>query len=1028
MRQSKVFQIFPILAVFTLLCLPLKIFAQHSAANDAELSVKKLQPAPGLKVELFASEPLLKNPVAFSIDERGRFFIAETHRYKDSIFDITRETNWLMADLSFRKVEDRAAFLEKEFATNINFLTKDSELIRLVEDRDGDGRAETSLILAEGFNETVSGTAAGILARKGKVWFTCIPDLWKISIDDRTNNSKPKVEKLASGFGVHIGVSGHDLHGLAMGPDGKIYFSCGDRGFSVHTKEGKFLNNPDSGGVLRCNPDGSELEIFAAGLRNPQELAFDQYGNLFTDDNDTAGEDKSRFIYVVEGGDYGWRASYQFMDGYGPWVQENNWLGGIDGSLPYSGEVAQGPSGLAFYSGTGLPEKYQNHFLACDFPKGVWSFAVKSKGASYEVVEKEKFLWNLGATDVDFGPDGSVYVSDWGTSYSMPESGRIYRVFDPAQKTNANLTVDKKLTNEGQLVGYSKMQMTQLLPLIQDADSEVRAQAAMSLANHSSSDATKSLVKALGDSSLRVRFFAAMSLGKLKDKQSIASLLEMLKQNADQDAYLVHAGVFALVNIGDFDAIQSSAKNENVSIRRAALLTMRRMERPEISQFLNDANPKLVNEAARAINDAPINDAMPQLAALLNSSFTKVGTSEQTQILRRAVNANFRLGQYSNAVALATFAVNTNALEAMRAEAVNALSDWENPSPLDRVMGLWRPLPKREVGLAQNAFVSVSSELFKSDSEKVLLATVRCARKLKLNSSELFPLFKTSQSASVRVEILQALAEFKSDALPKAVELALGDSHSELRREGIKSVALLAPEQTPLLLERLLATETDLRINQTAFATLGKLTNASATEVLLRQLDLLLAGKIAAELQLDLLDAAEKHSDLHLSGKIAAFKTKLPKDDSLADFRVALVGGDAERGKKIFHEREDVACLRCHAIGGKGGNVGPDLGDLAKRQTREYFLESILEPNKQIASGFENIVVTLKNETAAAGLVKSEDKNELVLNSPEDGIVKIKKEEIEKREQGLSPMPEGLGKVLTKFELRDLIEFLAGLK
>jgi quinoprotein glucose dehydrogenase len=158
------------------------------------------------------------------------------------------------------------------------------------------------------------------------------------------------------------------------------------------------------------------------------------------------------------------------------------------------------------------------------------------------------------------------------------------------------------------------------------------------------------------------------------------------------------------------------------------------------------------------------------------------------------------------------------------------------------------------------------------------------------------------------------------------------------------------------------------------------------------------------------------------------YKASLSQNDSLADFRIALVGGDVERGKKIFHEREDVACLRCHAIKGQGGNVGPDLKGIATRQTREYILESILFPNRKIAPGFENVLVTTKNGSSYAGLVKSEDAQKLVLNSPEDGIVTIKKEEIVKRDPGLSPMPEEMAKVLTKFELRDLIEFLGSLK
>ncbi|MFM8360126.1 MAG: glucose dehydrogenase, partial [Verrucomicrobiota bacterium] len=234
---------------------------------------------PGLRLDVWAAEPQLSNGVAFAFDGRGRAYIAETHRWNTSIFDITQRTNWLLADMAFRSVADRVEFLEAQFAAvDPDLLTRDSERVRRVEDRDGDGKADHSEVFADGFNTPADGTAAGVLATAGRVFFANIPSLW--SLEEKAGPAeapgRPKVERsaLATGFGVHIGVSGHDLHGLIRGPDGRLYFSFGDRGVCLTNREGAVIHLPDTGGVLRCEPDGSNLELFCFGLRNPQELAF----------------------------------------------------------------------------------------------------------------------------------------------------------------------------------------------------------------------------------------------------------------------------------------------------------------------------------------------------------------------------------------------------------------------------------------------------------------------------------------------------------------------------------------------------------------------------------------------------------------------------------------------------------------------------------------------------------------------------------------------------------------------------------
>jgi quinoprotein glucose dehydrogenase len=255
-----------------------------------------------------------------------------------------------------------------------------------------------------------------------------------------------------------------------------------------------------------------------------------------------------------------------------------------------------------------------------------------------------------------------------------------------------------------------------LVPLLTDGEPEIRAQAARVLGDTDAPAAVEPLTKLLKDRSARVQFAAAMSLGKLGSGSAADAVLAMLKKNNDRDAYLRHAGVMALAGMNDPKVLDAAATDASSAVRVAALLVYRRQASPQVARFLDDADPSLVLEAARAVNDLTITPALPKLAALS----AKPGLAEP--VLNRAINAHYRLGGADNATALAAFAARSDVPPATRVEAIRMLAAWEKPSGRDRVTGLWRPVPPRDAGPAKAALAGVLDGLLKEAPDAVRIA------------------------------------------------------------------------------------------------------------------------------------------------------------------------------------------------------------------------------------------------------------------------------------------------------------------
>jgi putative membrane-bound dehydrogenase-like protein len=1231
-------------------------YAPHiaKASDEGENAIKRFRLQPGFKATLFAAEPMLANPVAIDVDGKGRVYVVETFRHGIGV-DTGSCGLTVEQDLALRTVEERVEFMKKRWGAEISKFTKEHDRIRLIEDTNGDGIADRDTVFAQRFNGIPDGLGAGVMELDGSVYYTCIPHVWKLR-DTNNDGVADEYEKLSSGYGVHGGYLGHDLHGLRAGPDGKIYYTIGDRG-AVVTHDGKTFNYPDMGTCWRCNPDGSELEVFAQGLRNPQELTFDDYGNVFTGDNNSDGGDKARWVYIVEGGDSGWRQGYQFMPTRGPWNAEKLWYPWFKGQAAYIvppvANYINGPSGLTYYPGTGMSDNWKGYFFLVNFSggpgnSGVLCFTHKTKGAGFEQVDDKQFVWNLLATDCEFGPDGGLYISDWVQGWGKPNKGRVYRVGDPGYGENALVQEVKKLLPEDftkksakelePLLAHADRRVRQkaqfalaakpdgiaslqnaaaksdvlfarlhaiwglgmaarknadvlkaVLPLLGDGDAEVRAQAAKVLGDARNAAAFDGLLPLLKDPSARVRMFAAMALGKIGNAAAIEPLCALIREVPEDDPWLRHGGVMGLSWLNQTDAVFAKASDASDKVRMAVLLMLRRAKDARIAQFLNDKNSALALEAARAINDEPIPEAQGALAAVLkpkekvedpNALKFKVeywlnlkggdlgsltnnpnypakpdrtvdvtsleapqnagdeygarlsgvltapqdgdyvfyinaddvgelwlssdenpankkkiarcpqwtpaltwdkypeqtsqpvalkagqkvyleaifkegngddicnigwklpdgkyerpigagnGKGDEQLLLQRAVNANYREGKAENAALLAAFAADESMPSALRAQALQDLAEWAQPFERDRVINLFRPLPARDAAPAAEAVKPLIGGLLSKGSGDVRGAAALAAEKLNLSEAApgLFALVGDVQApVEARIAGLKALAALKDKNLLKAINVAMADKQVKLRQEGNTQLAKLNPDQAIPSLEKVLENGA-IAEKQGVLPILARMKKPAADAIVTAWMEKLAKGEVPAELQLDAWEAGKASENKAIRDLAGKFESTFNVHDEYDVFKVALKGGDADNGKRIFYEHTGAQCLRCHKLNGEGGDVGPELKGVAGRGPREYLLESVVNPSAKIAQGFEQVLIQATDGKVITGIVKGESDKDVTVLQPDGKPLTVAKAEIKSRKvQKLSAMP-AMGDVLNKFEIRDIVEFLSTLK
>ena len=1092
--------------------------------------------AAGLELSLWASERLITDPVALDVDAQGTAYIGSTSRASMPL-DIRGHQDWVPTVHTLRTTDQLREFYQRVMATerseqndwiadlnadgvrDIRDWTELEERVVRVRDTDGDGVADAAETLIEGFNADPTWDVIGsVVYHDGDLFVGIPPGVYRLP-DAHRPGLMDRMATVSEGYNTHPAFGGHGVSGVMIGPDGRLYWEVGDVGFHVTDPTGRTWSSPHQGGVFRSELDGSNFEVFATGIRNLQEFAFDEHGNLISVDNDGdyPGETE-RVVYLPYGADSGWRSTWQYgkytdpkNNRYNVWIEEAMFKTRHPGQtsyiLPPVAPWHAGPSGMAYNPGTALSEEWRGHFFASSFAGAadtarVYGFRLEEDGAGFTMDQEKLLLRGILVVGLTIAPDGAMYVTDWISGWETKNSGRIWKVDAPgaaaspirrevhsllaedfADRTSGDLAsllrhVDMRVRQKaqfdlarradtrtllaaagdpshrlarihalwglGQLARKDRQHAAHLPAFLADDDGEVRAQAAKLLGDVRYAEAADRLIPLLKDAAPRARFFAAEALGRMAHRAATEPLVRMLAENDGRDAYLHHAGSLALASIGDGGALEALASHASAGVRTAAVTALRRTKHAGVARFLSDENESVVTDAARAINDdGSIPAAVPALAAILGRT-----PFANEPLLRRAINANLREGSPDAVERVAGFAADAARPEELRVEAVAALGVWPAPSQLDRVDG-WHH-DQFEVGSSpggtarttrgaaaarlavQRLLESAYEEAGASPSAPVKAALAEAAGRLRLTGAApvLTAQLRGDPAAQVRLASLNALQALEVGNLSELMAIAIRDADANVRRAALGILPGLSIPAAAKV-EHLTGILRDGSVieKQGALEVLGALGSPESRAALSGYLDALTAGTLAPELHVDLAAAVAADGSPALTQRIEDFQQSRNARMPAEAFREGLLaGGNVRRGYQVTFEHPAAQCTRCHALWGRGTDVGPELTRIGSTLTSEQILEALIDPNARIAPGFGVVSVTLNNGERIDGTLRDETETHVTLLVGEAAVERtIPKAEISERTDPVSAMPP-LGLVLELKELRDVVAFLSMLK